>query len=155
MRYGNVLVLSLAAACALAGCGSIPLTGGGGSEAWVCTQCNVACSESGECPACKCELMKTSVSWACPRCGEPVRGTCPICGVRCVPAVRYYRCPTCGRTRPASAADLRTGKGPQCSNCERPMMLQIVPIRYWCPDCSVWSSRRIPCPRCGLQMSPM
>ena len=155
MRYGIVLVLSLSAACILVGCSSMPLTGGGGSEAWVCTQCNVACSHSGECPACKCELMRTGVTWACPRCGEQIKGGCAICGVHSVPAVQYYRCPTCGRTIPAFGTRPQSGLGPKCKHCKRPTHHQTVPVRYWCADCEVWSSRRMPCPRCGLEMSPM
>lgn len=155
MRSSIVFLLGLVTACVLAGCGSMPLAGGGGSKAWVCTQCNVVCSERGECPVCKCQLMRTSVSWACPRCGEAVRGTCAICGVHAVPAVQYYRCPTCGRTTPASGGRPPSGRGPQCGQCERPMLHQTVPVRYTCPDCNVWSSRRMPCPRCGLEMSPM
>jgi hypothetical protein len=155
MRSSMVFVFGLAAALMLAGCSSMPLAGGGGSKAWVCTQCNVVCSESGECPVCKCELMRTAVSWACPRCGEPVRGSCAICGVHAVPAVQYYRCPTCGRTRPASGGRPASGTGPKCKHCDRPMLHQTVPIRYHCPDCDVWSSRRMPCPRCGCEMSPM
>jgi hypothetical protein len=154
MRICVLLLFSLAGACALEGCGSIPLAGGGGSYAWVCTQCNLVCSEAGRCPACKCEMMRTAVSSACPRCGEPLTGTCAICGVHSVPAVEYFRCPTCGRTLPCSGGRPRPGAEPQCPQCARPMLHQVVPIRYTCQDCKIWSSRPMLCPRCGLEMSP-
>lgn len=154
MRSCVLFLFGLTAACVLAGCGSVPLASGGGSHAWVCTQCNVVCSDAGSCPACKCELMRTAVSSACPRCGEPLNGSCAICAVSCVPAVEYFRCPTCGKTMASSGGRPDRGAGPQCGQCERPMVHQTVPIRYTCQDCRVWSSRNMPCPRCGLEMSP-
>ena len=160
MRASLLCALTLAIALLLYSCSSVGLTGGPSKlRAWVCTQCNLACTAGKHCPACKGGLQDTDVAKACPRCGMACGKSCPLCGVRSVPAIQYYKCPACGKTLPTKGGELRGGNVPRilpaCPGCGRKMLPQSVPLRACCPDCGVWSSRTGPCPRCGLDMSPM
>ncbi len=157
MRTYLLLALVVAAACLLSNCRTVGVTGGpSGRECLACLQCNIACTSGDKCPACKGKLQVTAVVRACPRCGAVSGRTCGVCGVPSVPAIQYYKCPICGSTRPGRAGGFRPGASlPKCANCRVEMYPQTVPLRACCPDCGIWSSGPGPCPRCGIDMSPM
>jgi hypothetical protein len=156
MRTISILVIVVAVILPFVSCRSTGLRAGANSrEAWVCTQCNVVCASGDNCPACKGELKVTGVTRACPRCNMQCWGDCPVCGVHSVPAIRYYRCPMCGRTLPMAYDTQDSATPPKCPGCKWDMMPQTVPLRAHCSDCGIWSSRIGPCPRCGIDMSPM
>jgi hypothetical protein len=160
MRAGLLTALLVAASCLLVSCRSLDGSRGPrGSMALVCTQCNIVCDSGDRCPACKARLQNTGVTKACPRCNTLCGRRCPVCGVYSVPAVRYYRCPRCGKTLPMTGRAVRfqgdIAARPKCPDCGWDMLPQTVPLRAFCPDCRVWSSRPGPCPQCGVDMSPM
>ena len=157
MRTCLLILFVVALACILANCKTVGVTGGpSGRECQACLQCNIACTSSDKCPSCKGKLQVTSVVRACPRCGAVSGRSCSVCGVPSVPAIQYYKCPICGRTRPGAPGGAKPGDPlPKCLSCKVEMYRQTVPLRACCPDCGVWSTRVSPCPRCGIDMSPM